>query len=208
MPRDTTSARELLPTFYGSPLTIAVSVFDFIHARTKKTIWTNERIRARYTRRSASDILEDGDVLAFGPCPDRTQLAAAILYRNHLPFVVVYHERRVPGYGPSTAHFAIELKCDEREYMMDFGSRESRFISGTYSYRQDIEETIALKRFDCTNIDVFDIPIEQMAQAISPVKMDMSKKFDWYERQLTNYNPAILQERITYDMRCSVYNEL
>ncbi len=200
--------KERLPKFYGSPLQIALNIFDFIHIHTKKTVWNIERIRERYTRRDVSEVLNDGDVLAFGPCPDRTQVAAAILYRNNIPFTVVYHERRVPGYGPSTAHFAVEMSLDGQDYMMDFGSRESRFIHGTYFYKQEIEETIALKRFECTNIDIFEIPIEQLMQAVSPRKMNMEQKFDWYERQIKNYNPEILKDRLTYDMKYSVYNEL
>ncbi|WP_434444257.1 hypothetical protein [Lentzea sp. E54] len=200
--------RVLLPVFCGSQLDVALAVVDFVHDSVRKTVWPADRIRESYLRRSVSEILADGDTMVFGPCPDRTFVASCLLGAHGIDHVLIYHERRVPGYGPSTAHLALETTLDGTGFMMDFGTRESRLIPGGYHFTEELEETIALKRIPLRSFDPDGVAPYQLLQHVVSDKIDPELKLDWYAKQSRNFRPDALRDRLALDQRYSVYHEL
>ncbi|MCR3752080.1 hypothetical protein LX88_006074 [Lentzea californiensis] len=198
----------LLPMFCGSQLDVALAVVDFVHDSVRKTVWDADRIRESYLRRSVSEILADGDTMVFGPCPDRTFVASCLLGTHGVDHVLVYHERRVPGYGPSTAHLALEMTLNGTGFMMDFGTRESRLIPGGYHFTEELEETIALKRIPLRSFDPDGVAPYQLLQHVVSDKIDPELKLDWYVKQSRNFRPDALRDRVALDQRYSVYHEL
>ncbi|MET8679488.1 hypothetical protein ABZW18_18410 [Streptomyces sp. NPDC004647] len=183
---------------------------DFMHQSVVKTVWEADRLRNVFGRRNVFEILDDGDAMAFGPCPDRTLVACAIMNQHGIRPTVVYHERRVPGFIPSTAHIAMEITVDGQDYMMDFGSRETRLVEGTYYFNKEVEETIALKRFDLFDmgIDVMTMTPHQIFSVVATEHIHLDEKFDYYEKQAKKYSVRILEDRLALDREHSVYNEL
>jgi len=198
--------REALPRFWGRPLDVVCHVIDWVHAAVVKRAWDDDRIRSRYLQRTVPEILADGDTLVLGPCPDRTFVAASILRAHDIPFQVVFHERHVAAYGPPTAHIAIEITDGARPYWFDFGYRESRFLTGTYFYKPELEETIQIVRFPSGNIDLFALRVEDVFRLVSPRRINMDLKLDWYCDQMRGFNPELLEDHVIYDQAYSVYN--
>ncbi len=183
---------------------------DFIHQSVVKSVWEPERIRAEYARRTVRQVLADGDTLAFGPCPDRTMVACAILDRHGVRPVVVYHERRVPGFGPSTAHLAMEVSVAGGDYMMDFGSNESRLYRGGYTYNPDIEETIRLTRVELSTgaADLDTLTPSALMASVATERIQVDQKFDYYEKQANRFRGHVPEERLALDAEFSIYREL
>ncbi|MEU4802867.1 hypothetical protein [Actinosynnema sp. NPDC023587] len=199
-----------LPTLCGTGSDVLIGVVDFIHQAVVKSVWTPERIRRVYARRTVRQILADGDTLAFGPCPDRTLVACAILHRHGIRPVVVYHERRVPGFGPSTAHLALEVEVGGADYTVDFGSHETRLVPGGYTYDPAIEETILLKRLEIpVGADALTTitPGEVMA-AVATERIQVDRKFEYYEKQAERYRGRVPEERLALDVKHSIHREL
>ncbi|MFF3265056.1 hypothetical protein ACFYWO_38575 [Streptomyces sp. NPDC002932] len=199
-----------IPTFCETGAGLLLSVVDLIHQNVPKSVWDMERLRKSFGNRTVPMILADGDVMAFGPCPDRTLVASAVLRHHGIRPTIVYHERRVPGFGPSTAHIAMEIVLAGRTWMMDFGSRETRLIEGSYYYNPEVEETLALERFDLTamDIDLMDITPNQIFGLVATENIDMELKFDHYAKQARRYSGKILEDRLALDKSHSVYYEL
>jgi hypothetical protein len=199
-----------IPTFCGTEANLLLSVVDFIHQSVPKTVWEAERLRKVFGNRTVPMILSDGDAMAFGPCPDRTLVATAVLQRHGVQSTVVYHERRVPGFTPSTAHIAMEISLDGHSWMMDFGSRETRLIEGEYYFNPEIEETLSLERFDLLGmgIDLMSVTPNQLFGMVATENIDMDSKFDYYEKQSHRYSGQILEDRLALDKTHSVYYEL
>ncbi|MGW8375610.1 hypothetical protein [Streptomyces sp. ODS28] len=187
-----------------------MSVVDFIHQHVVKTVWDSDRLRNDFGNRNVHQILDDGDAMAFGPCPDRTLVACALMNRHGIHPMVVYHERRVPGFIPSTAHIAMEMTVDGQDYMMDFGSRETRLVEGGYYFNKEVEETIALKRFDLSRmgVDPLTMTPNQIFSAVATEHIHLDKKFEYYEKQSRKYSVRVLEDRLALDPAHSVYNEL
>ncbi|MFD8982999.1 hypothetical protein [Streptomyces sp. NPDC059564] len=204
------TAESTLPTFCGTGSGLLLSVVDLIHQNVPKSVWDMDRLRKSFGNRTVPMILADGDAMAFGPCPDRTLVATAVLGHHGIRPTIVYHERRVPGFGPSTAHIAMEIELAHRTWMMDFGSRESRLIEGGYYYNPEVEETLALERFDLTamDIDLMDITPNQIFGLVATENMDMDLKFEHYAKQARKYSGQILEDRLALDKSHSVYYEL
>nr|BBG91912.1 hypothetical protein [Streptomyces sp.] len=200
----------VLPTFCTSGSNILMSVVDFMHQSVVKTVWNGDRIRTTFGNRNVSQILADGDVMAFGPCPDRTLVACAIMNHHGIRPTVVYHERRVPGFIPSTAHIAMEIRVDGQDYMMDFGSRETRLVEGPYYFSKEVEETIALKRFNFWDmgVDVMTVTPNQLFSTVATDRIHIDQKYAYYEKQAEKYSTKILEDRLALDKAHSVYNEL
>ncbi|CQR59583.1 hypothetical protein [Streptomyces leeuwenhoekii] len=199
-----------IPTLCGTGANLLLSVVDLIHQSVPKTVWETERLRKVFGNRTVPMILADGDVMAFGPCPDRTLVASAVLQRHGIRPTIIYHERRVPGFTPSTAHIAMEISVDGRTWMMDFGSRESRLIEGEYYFNPEIEETLALERFNLLDMDVdlMSVTPNQMFGMVATENIDMEHKYDYYEKQSRRYSGQILEDRLALDKTHSVYYEL
>ncbi|MFI1162849.1 hypothetical protein ACH4UM_04360 [Streptomyces sp. NPDC020801] len=199
-----------IPTFCGSGVNILLSVVDLIHQSVPKTVWDMGRLRKVFGNRTVPMILADGDVMAFGPCPDRTLVASAVLQRHGIKPTIIYHERRVPGFTPSTAHIAMEISLDGRTWMMDFGSRETRLIEGEYYFNPEVEETLALERFDLLgmDIDLMSVTPNQIFGMVATDNIDMDRKYDYYEKQSRGYRGQILEDRLALDKTHSVYYEL
>jgi hypothetical protein len=199
--------RNQLPRFYSSPLNIVHHTIDYIHRHVVKSPWDEQRLRTRFVQRSVQEILQDGDAFVFGPCPARTLVAIAILNHNNIPHQIVYHERKIIGGGPPTAHFALEIIDQGLTYMFDFGYRETRFLKGPYFYHQEFEETIKLVRFQGQAFDVLNMPTEAIKNLIiAPERINMTETFDWYCQKMLDFDERLLRDRIIYDMQYSHYN--
>ncbi|MEU0545078.1 hypothetical protein ABZ319_34915 [Nocardia sp. NPDC005978] len=199
------------PLFCGSDRNVAMSVFEFVHGFLTKRTWSAERIRLHYGRRTVVDILEDGDVLAVAPCPDRTLVAAAMLIRNGIEPVVVYHERRALGFGPSTAHLAMELTLDGLPFMADFGSRESRFMRGTYEPNSDIEATVQIVRFSTAalELDLGAVSPSLLFGALASEHIDTESYLAYLIRESAKFPVGhIISERMAFDAKFSIQRDL
>ncbi|MER7461587.1 hypothetical protein [Streptomyces sp. NPDC097981] len=199
-----------MPTFCETGANLLLSVVDLIHQSVPKTVWDTERLRTAFGNRTVPMILADGDVMAFGPCPDRTLVASAVLQSHGIQPTIVYHERRVPGFTPSTAHIAMEMSLDERTWMMDFGSRETRLLDSEYYFNPEVEETLALERFDLLgmDIDLMSVTPNQIFGMVATENLDMDRKYDYYEKQSRRYSGQVLEDRLALDRTHSVYYEL
>jgi hypothetical protein len=135
--------------------------------------------------------------MAFGPCPDRTLVASGVLQRHGIQPVIIYHERRVPSFTPSTAHIAMEISLDVSTWMMDFGSRETRLIEGEYYFNPEVEETLALERFDLRGMDfdLLSVTPNQIFGMVATENIDMDRKYDYYEKQSLRYSDHVLEDR-------------
>lgn len=194
----------LLPRFGGRPLDVLVSTVDFVHAAVRKELWTIDRVQQEFGRRTCVEILDDGTTFAYAPCPERTLVAAAIVLAHEMNPILVYHERRVYGFGPSTAHFAIEVTPDGVPYMFDFGTRESRLVAGAYYFAEDWEETIVLERVEINSVDSMTMSVEALAGDRMTSLLDLDKKVEWYRSQLIRPRKDILEDRITFAKEFSV----
>ncbi|MFE6905769.1 hypothetical protein [Streptomyces erythrochromogenes] len=199
-----------IPTFCETGAGLLLSVVDLIHQNVPKSVWDMGRLRESFGNRTVPMILADGDVMAFGPCPDRTLVASAVLRHHGIRPTIVYHERRVPGFGPSTAHIAMEIDLAGRTWMMDFGSRETRLIEGGYYYNPEVEETLALERFDLAamDMDLMDVTPNQIFGLVATENINMELKFDHYAKQARRFSGQILEDRLALDKSHSVYYEL
>src|SRR5262249_4846638 len=146
-----------------------------------------------------------GDTFVLGPCPERTAVAALVLTANEIPYTIVVHERQVAGYGPPTAHIAVEIEHEGEPYWFDFGWRETRFLRGRYVYKADIEETIQLLRSAWSYFDAGNMTSEQAFEIVPPRRIEMDEKLAWYCSQLSTITDDLLQERLVFDPRFSVY---
>ncbi|MFI8341163.1 hypothetical protein ACIF8W_13910 [Streptomyces sp. NPDC085639] len=204
------SGEPMIPTFCETGAGLLLCVVDLIHQSVPKSVWDMQRLKESFGNRTVPMILADGDVMAFGPCPDRTLVASAVLRHHGIRPTIVYHERRVPGFGPSTAHIAMEIDLGGRTWMMDFGSRETRLIEGGYYYNPDVEETLALERFDLTDMDfdLMDITPNKIFGLVATENIDMERKFEHYAKQARKFSKHIIEDRLALDKSHSVYYEL
>jgi hypothetical protein len=177
-----------------------------VHRTLPKRAWSDERIRSRYLQRSVVEILTDGDSFVLGPCPERTFVAAAVLTHHRVPYQIVYHERHIAAYGPPTAHIAVEIEHDGKPFWFDFGYRETRFLPGTYFYKPEIEETIQILRFPSSLFDPLTLSADDVFRLVSPQRIEMRDKLDWYCAQMRGMNPELLQEHLIYNLDYSLYN--
>ena len=206
----TADGEEHFPFFCGTKLNVVLSLIDFIHQAVKKTVWPENRVRSTFARRTAAQVLADGDTLAFGPCPDRTLVALNVLRLHDINPSVVYHERRVPGFGPSTAHLALEMDLDGEPFFMDFGSRESRLMQGGYYYSPQIEETLVLKRItrEFIGVDLARLTPYQLLGAVTSERLDLEQKYRYYAERGARTTEVTIPDTLVFERKYSIYNKL
>lgn len=198
----------VMPRFAGGGLDVLVATVDHVQAAVRRELWSIDRVRAEFGRRSAIAILDDGGTFAFAPCPERTLVATAILRGHGIEPTLVYHERRVFGFGPSTAHFAIEVDVDGEPYMADFGTWESRLLPGRYRFAADWEETITLDRIPDPDVDPRVTTVQGLVGGSVTDALDMTEKLEWYRSQLEKPRDGILTDRIAFAEEFSVVRTL
>lgn len=192
------------PIFSGNQRQRAFRVLQYVQWRVSKDIWALDRIQLEFARRTVSEIVRDGTTFAYAPCSERTIVAAAMLAVNSIDATVVYHERRVPGFGPSSPHFALEMRLDGEPYLMDFGARETRFMPGLYWWDRKWQETITLQR-DSTPVHCEGQTVETLYARFLTPNLDIPSKLVWYESQIGSGDTRVLRERLAYSLENSLY---
>jgi hypothetical protein len=179
---------------------------EWVQRGVGKIIPDEQWLRERYLQRSAAELLAEGTTFAWAPCPERTLVAVCALGLHGVPHRVVVHERQVPGAGPPITHMAIELDTDDGPFWFDFSRQESKFCTGTYTFRADIERTI--------RVDRIDVPFTPEMLALRPVDLmsivrisqaDQDMKVNWFVGDLDHMDPRVLEEHIIFSPEASRY---
>lgn len=113
----------------------ALKIGDFIHHAVRKQNWDRPTLEAKYLKRDWRAILLDGTTNAYGPCPERTIVAARILVENDINANVILHEWLAPGFSNSVLHLIIALPKQgtyDRPVTLEFSTSNTLCRVGTY----------------------------------------------------------------------------
>jgi len=195
-----------LPPVWGRASDVVLYLIEWVHQRVRKIVPDERWLRERYMRRSVLEMLAEGTTLCIGPCPERTLVAAAALSLRGMPYRIVVHERQILGGGPPTVHFAIEIDDDGSPFWFDFGSWESRFYPGTYTYRANIERNIMLRRFELPfSEQLLGVRADQMMHMAQTREVSLERKLDWYLGELDHMHPVQMEDHIVFTDAASHY---
>jgi hypothetical protein len=196
-----------LPAVWGESTDLLVHLMEWVHRRVRKIAPDEQWVRERYMKRSALELLSEGTTLSLGPCPERTLVASTALSLWGVQHQVVFHERQILGTGPPTVHMVIEVDTDSGPYWLSFGAWESKLLAGEYSFREDIERTISLRRIQAPfSEELLRARPDDLLDLVQTREADRQKKTQWYiDKELRHIRPEHLEERIIFSKEASRY---
>ncbi len=122
-----------IPIFEGDLPQVIYDIVGWVDKTIARKIWPNADLEARFGKRSAYEILEDGHTHYMGPCADLTQVTFEAVKRNvSLPSFII-EELREPWLPFNRLHMAVEFIFGGDKYFLDF-EKQNRVIFGKGSY--------------------------------------------------------------------------
>ncbi|MFH8748015.1 hypothetical protein ACH4GK_30795 [Streptomyces rimosus] len=198
-----------VPALWGRPTDAVAHLMDWVHQHVRKALPDERWMRTRFLKRSVPDILAEGTTYCLRPCAERTLVAATVLSLHGFRHRIVTHERRLAGLGPPSGHLAIEFDTEHGPYWFDFGTWESKFFAGTYTFRQEIGRTTAVKRVrspfgqDTLHTAFCDL-MPLLPSRVTAADLEQGK--EWFIRkELPHARPRHLSDRIVFSKEASRY---
>lgn len=117
------------------------AIISEVNKKVKKSYWTNEKIERLFGRRSAKEILRDGDTCFMNPCLDVTLVSATILNSKGIDYKMSIEEY-LPNeeYNFNRLHFALEYKYEDKNFFINYKTlNEVQISKGNYSGRKDLK---------------------------------------------------------------------
>ncbi|MEU6394518.1 hypothetical protein [Streptomyces sp. NPDC046939] len=196
----------VLPALWGRTTDLVVHLIEWVQHRVRKIAPDERWLRERYMHRSVLEVLAEGTTFCWAPCPERTFVASAVLNQHEVPHRLVLHERQVPGAGPPSTHMAVELDIARQTYWFDFSRWESKFCTGPYAFRADIERTIRVQRIELPfGPELLGVRPDDLVHLVEPGESDPEAKIDWFVGDLAHMDPRVLEERLIFSNAASRY---
>lgn len=112
--------RIYVPAFEGELSDVVGNIVSWVDKSVERKIWTNDELEEKFGRRSAYDILEEGDTHYMGPCLDLTLPALEAVKQSVAMPSLVIEEHKAPWFPFNRLHFAIEFIYGGERYYLDF----------------------------------------------------------------------------------------
>lgn len=160
----------------------ALKVGDFIHRAVRKQNWDRPTLEAKYLKRDWRAILLDGTTNAYGPCPERTIVAARILVENGIKAKVIFHEWQAPGFSNSVIHLIIafpKLGTYDRPVTLEFSTSNTLCRVGTYDNFK-VEQTKVLAELPVSDFAEDGLDLSKRMVEITSNANDMSILYRMY----------------------------
>ncbi len=109
-----------LEVFEGNFLEKMKKLIDWMNKKVRIERWEENKIRQKFTKRSAQEILTDGETFYMNPCNDLTLVAYALLKKNGLSPVLVMEELRAEKSPFNHMHFALEFTNEQKKVFFGF----------------------------------------------------------------------------------------
>lgn len=140
-----------LEIFTGNLESRINQLVQWINARVHKKQWSNEEILEKFTKRSAQQILTEGDTGFMNSCSDLSLVAWALLKKNGLDPTLVVEKLKQTNYttegGFISLHFALEFSDKGILYCLEFVWQNQVLLSkGKYTHQKTGIETLKIGR--------------------------------------------------------------
>jgi hypothetical protein len=124
-----------------------------IDKQVRRIRWTNEELEEKFGRRSANQILAEGNTFYMNSCMDLTLASILLAQRKGLnPDLVIEEHGKTRGVPFNRAHFVLELPNNGGAYLNPKTLGLIQIGQGKYPGRQDIPKVRTL-RVDGSRID-------------------------------------------------------
>jgi len=114
------------------------SLLEWLNSNIEKKRWDNDKLEQKFGKRSAMEILKDGDTFYMNPCLDYTLVTYEILRRNSFRPSIAIDELIQKLYDFHNLHFALEFKHKNQPYYLDFTQLNKVLLGrGMFSNERD-----------------------------------------------------------------------
>lgn len=132
----------------------------WIGSNIERRKWTDNEIVAKFAKRGANQIMEDGHIFYLNPCVDFGLVFLELMKRKGIPGSLVIEEMVDPRYGYSL-HFATEVSSDGKTFYVDFPFQTYVIIAKgkyidydtSFDHIRDIQKKDRVKHVKNTRID-------------------------------------------------------
>ncbi len=133
-------------SLFSGELEIIPYCINWINKNIEKKYWENDKVIEKFSKRSANQIIKEGEVFFMSPCLDLT-LVAKKIFDDHLDSILVAQEIYSNSYGINSLHFAIEFSANDVDYFIDFSSmNEVIFNRGNFVNHNDDVKSLQMVR--------------------------------------------------------------
>lgn len=200
-----------LEIFEGDFETKINKIVDFINEKIKRNIWTNEKIKEKFAKRNAEEILTDGDTFYMNPCTDLSLVAFALLKKNGLHPTLVAETLKQDLYDFVGMHFAIEFVNEKNElYFLEFESLNNVILKkGEYRHDKPGIHTLNIQRIKDKDIDFkqnmpsfleennFDVTNFKLEPIVAQLQKDnVPQTYEYYLSRMKNDGNLILNKQL------------
>lgn len=144
-----------LEIFEGNFLEKMQKVINWINEKVHRDYWDNNEIEKKFTKRTAREILTEGNTGYMNPCNDLTLATYAILKKNGFKPSLVVVKLQLGNSGFISFHFALNFLDDQdNPFSLDFKTKDQVILEkGEYAYKREGMRALATKVIE-TNINL------------------------------------------------------
>lgn len=119
---------------------LAKAIVSEVDEKVKRTYWTNNEIDRFFGKRSAKEIIEQGNTCFMNPCSDVTLISSYIMNQNNISHKWIIEEfLPTKDFDFNRLHFVLEFEYQNKLHVLNYKKLNDVYIyEGIYNGRDDL----------------------------------------------------------------------